>query len=112
VANGIAEAGSRCFRVKYKILLEKQRFSFDDNLCSVISGLVSVKGRKMYWKSQKSCCGTRVDVAQWLMCLDCKDAGQELQLLLNVSLLVHVGCIMKDLGLQAPQKKNSLIFLC
>ena len=44
MANSIAEAGSKCFRVKTKIFLEKQRFPFDGNLCSVISGLVSVGG--------------------------------------------------------------------
>jgi hypothetical protein len=48
VATGIAETESKCFRVKTKILLEKQRFPFDNNLCCVISGLVNVKGRKRY----------------------------------------------------------------
>jgi len=43
VATDIAQAGSKCFRVKTKILLEKRRFPFDDNLCSIISGLVSVR---------------------------------------------------------------------
>jgi len=66
---------------------------------------------KRYWKPEKSCCGTRVDVAQWLMCLDCKDSGNELQAILNVCILVHVGCIVKDLGLQAPQKKISYFSL-
>jgi hypothetical protein len=44
------------------------------------------------------------------MCLESKDAGGELQAILNVSMRVHVGCFMKDLGLQAP--KNSFIYLC
>jgi len=43
------------------------------------------------------------------MCLECKDAEEELPAILNVSILVHVGCIMKDLGLQASQKNFSYI---
>jgi hypothetical protein len=64
VTNVIAEAGSKYFRVKTKILLEKQKFPFDYNLCCVISGLVNVKGRKRYLKSQRSYCGPRVEVDQ------------------------------------------------
>lgn len=64
MTNDIAEVGPKYFRVKTKILLAKQRFPFDDNLCCVISGLVNVEGRKRYLKSQRSYCGPRVDVAQ------------------------------------------------